>query len=111
MLIGICSTAILGHEIIRRKQVYEYTREKDGCCKVLNVSDLYTWKLGKKDGPFVANFCQDYDLTAYNPTPGLLMKKLRYKDMGTCWSIERKDLGIWWQRDSNNRVIAEKENN
>lgn len=92
---------------MKRHAIYEYTREKDGCCKVLGVSDLYTWKLQKNDGPFVATFCPDYDLTAFNPMPGLLMRKIRYKDMGACWSIERKDLGIWWLRDANNRVVAE----
>lgn len=99
--------ALSGYFIVPKPPVYEYTLEKDGCCKVVQLDDLYTWKLHKADGDFMARFCHDYDLRAYDPAPGLILRKLRYEDLGECWSVRRKDLGFWWLRDEHNRVVAE----
>lgn len=99
-----------GYFVIPRPPVYEYTLEKDGCCKVVQLADLYTWKLHKADGDFTARFCHDYDLRAYDPAPGLMLRKLRYEDLGECWSVKRQDLGFWWLRDDHMKVVAEKIN-
>lgn len=96
-----------GYFVIPTPPVYEYTLEKDGCCKVVQLADLYTWRLKKTDGEFTARFCHDYDLRAYDPEPGLIMRKLRYEDLGECWSIKRADLGFWWLRDINQIVVKE----
>lgn len=97
----------VGYLVIPKPPVYEYTRDKDGCCKVVGLQDLYTWRLKKTDGEFTAKFCHDYDLADYNPAPGLLMWKLRYQDLGICWSVRRKDLGFWWLRDASQVVVRE----
>jgi len=60
----------------------------------------YSWWMEKSDGPFRADFCHDYDLPALNAHPGEVLKRLRYRDMGSCWSIKDSDLGLWFYRDS-----------
>lgn len=102
---------------MREDTITTYTMKDDGCCRVVNTTDLYTWKLHKNDGDFVAPFCNDpnrkndfYNLAKYDPAPGLMMWKLRYRDAGDCWSVNRKDLGFWWIRGADNRVVMAKEN-
>ena len=65
------------------------------------------WQMVKADGPFVADWCRDYDVSSLNPTPGEVLAKIRYIDMGNCWSVKREDLGFWWKRDPNGWTIKE----
>lgn len=81
-------------------RIYEY---RD--VRVVKVIDPYRWQLAKNDGEFVVTFCRDYDLSAFNPMPGLVMNKLRYADMGACASVKGKELGFWWKRDANGVAI------
>lgn len=107
---GIAVMALLcfgGYFVIPAPPIYEYTLEKDGCCKVVQLADLYTWRLRKSDGEFTARFCHDYDLSAFDPAPGLMLRKLRYEDLGECWSVKRADCGFWWLRDANLAVVKE----
>lgn len=85
-------------------RVYEYHN-----VKLMKVVDDHTWILRKSDGAFRAEFCNDYDVSQLNPTPGEVLNKIRYIDMGTCWSVKRADLGFWWKRDANGWTIKESE--
>jgi len=109
---GIALMAIVccgGYFVIPKPPVYEYTLEKDGCCKVVQKADLYTWRLRKADGDFTARFCHDYDLRAFDPEPGLIMWKLRFEDLGECWSVKRADLGFWWVRDPKTQIVMKED--
>src|ERR1051325_1922931 len=98
----------VGIHFVPKTPVYVYDYEHDGCCRVLSVSeDKYTWDLLKKDGPFTANFCKDYNIESYDPQPGLWMWKMAYEDLGKCWSVRRKDLGFWWMRGQNKAVVSD----
>lgn len=66
----------------------------------------YSWWMEKSDGPFRADFCHDYNLPALNAQPGEVLKRLRYRDMGSCWSIRDSDLGFWFYRDRANWTIG-----
>ena len=83
-------------------RVYEYHN-----VKLVKVINEHSWLLVKADGPFRADFCNDYDVSSLNPTPGEVLAKIRYIDMGNCWSVKREDLGFWWKRDPNGWTIKE----
>ena len=100
--LGIVIVALVcfsGYFFVPRFPVYEYTWKKDRCCEVVKVYNSQTWMLRKGDGTFVANFCHNYDLSSYDPAPGLMMWKFRYLDLGACWDIKDKQYGFWWMKD------------
>lgn len=65
----------------------------------------YSWWMEKATGGFRADFCNDYNVPELNPQPGEILRKLRYRDMGGCWSIRDQDLGFWFYRDDNHWTV------
>lgn len=87
--------------LITEHPVYEYHD-----LQVLQIVSPYSWMLKKDDGVFRADFCFDYDVSKLNPKPGETIDTIKYEDRG-CWSIARKDLGIWWKKDSAGHTIGD----
>lgn len=80
--------------------VYEYgEKERMVVLSTAVGGDPFTWYMQKNDGDFKAPWCRDYDVPSLGGAPGYHVRKIRYEDRGTCWSIARADLGIWWLRD------------
>lgn len=80
--------------------VYEYGENENIVVLSTEVNgDPFTWFMQKNDGDFKAPFCRDYDVTKLGGAPGYHVRQIRYEDRGTCWSIARVGLGIWWLRD------------
>jgi len=77
--------------------VYEYYH-----VKVLRQVAPNKWWMSKDDGEFLYTGCPDFP-NATVIWAGYEARKARWMDFGSCKSIERADLGFWWDRDDENK--------
>lgn len=105
LIFAAFTTGIYVHWLLAQYPVFEYTMEKDGCCKVISQDGPHSWTLEKSDGQWQFTACDDYHAEKII-WAGYVMRKLRYEDRGYCQSIARKDLGVWWLRDPVTKDVA-----
>lgn len=98
-VVGAALTYFATH--IKENPTYEYRN-----VKVLARVGADSWWIEREDGPTLWNCCPDFNCENVIQA-GYVMRKFRYEDFGTCKSILRPDLGVWWDRDPITKNVKE----